>query len=164
MRLRCSKTPPVYQGQILKILHCLQDELKALSITHGIICTLWGQELHGCDQTVLAGTCSMLQLWNCLKLVGKGHCWGWRLLPLLIQHHCRPLPEGSVLNSSLTLSVCSEVSPPLYFGFCDPATSAAPFQVCPGSILRKLLFPHMPQKPLDSRLASCASLPTVVQE
>lgn len=56
MPLRCSKTPPVYQGQILKILHCLQDELKALPITHEIICTLWGQELHGYDQTVLAGT------------------------------------------------------------------------------------------------------------
>lgn len=54
------------------------------------------------------------------------------------------------------------MSPLLYFGFCDPATSAAPFQVRPGSFLSKLPFPHMPQKHLDIRLASCASLPVVV--
>lgn len=107
---------------------------------------------------------SMLHLWNRLKVTGKGHCRGWHLLPFLIQHHCRPLPEGSVPNSSLTLPVCSKASPPIYFGFCDPETSTAVFQVHCGSFHRKLLFPHTPQKPLDIRSASCASLPTIVQE
>lgn len=57
MHLRCGKKDsPVYRGQILKMLHCLQDESKALSLTQGVICTLWSQDLQACDQTVLPGT------------------------------------------------------------------------------------------------------------
>lgn len=97
--------------------YSLQDESEALSITHRIICTSWGQKLHGYDQAVLTVMCFTVHLWNCLKLVSKGHCWGWHLLPLLIQHHGRTLPEESVLNSSLTLAACREVSSPHYLDF-----------------------------------------------
>lgn len=95
---------------------------------------------------VLTVMCSVLHLWNCLELGSKGHYWGWPLQPLLIQHHGRTLPEGSVLNSSLTLAACGEVFSPHYFGFCDLATSAAPFQVCLGSLFQKTaLFRHAPE-------------------
>lgn len=108
---------------------------------------------------LLTVMCSMLHLWNCLKLGSKGHCWGWPLLPLLIQYHARTLPEGSAPNSSLTLAACRELFSPHYFGFCDLATSATPFQVCPGSLcVRKLPFPDKPQKPFDIRLASLVCL------
>lgn len=95
---------------------------------------------------LLTVMCSMLHLWNWLKLVSKGHWWGRHLLSLLIQHHGRTLPEGSVLNSSLTLAACREVSSSHYFGFCDLATTAIPFQVCPGSLCQKTtLSRHAPE-------------------
>lgn len=113
---------------------------------------------------LLTVMCSMLHLWNWLKLVSKGHWWGRHLLSLLIQHHGRTLPEGSVLNSSLTLAASGRCPHHIILDFVIWRPLLFHFKFAQVPFVRKLLFPDMPQKALDIRLASCAGLPTDVQE
>lgn len=112
---------------------------------------------------LLTVLCSVLHPWNHLKLASKGHCWGWQLLPFLIQHHGSTRPEGSLLNSSLTLTA-GRYPHHIILDFVVWQPVLLHFKFAEVPFVRKLLFPDMPQKPLDIMLASCAGLPTDVQE